>query len=81
MMKKLTRTRILSLVVVAGLLCGTAFAASAVTTRMIEANYMGIRIVVDGKEIINNTDIHAQRKAHKAERRKTGNSGNRASRH
>lgn len=51
MMKKLTRTRILSLVVVAGLLCGTAFAASAVTTRMIEANYMGIRIVVDGKEI------------------------------
>lgn len=50
-MKKLTRTRILSLVVVAGLLCGTAFAASAVTTRMIEANYMGIRIVVDGKEI------------------------------
>lgn len=38
MMKKLTRTRILSLVVVAGLLCGTAFAASAVTTRMIEAN-------------------------------------------
>lgn len=51
MMKKLTRTRILSLVVVAGLLCGTAFAASAVTTRVIEANYMGIRIVVDGKEI------------------------------
>lgn len=51
MMKKLTRTRILSLVVVAGLLCGTAFAASAVTTKMIEANYMGIRIVVDGKEI------------------------------
>ena len=28
-----------------------------------------------------NTDIHAQRKAHKAERRKTGNGGNRASRH
>ena len=51
MMKKLTRTRILSLVVVAGLRCGTALAASAVTTRVIEANYMGIRIVVDGKEI------------------------------
>ena len=32
----------------AGLLATTAVAASTVTTKMIEANYMGIKIVVDG---------------------------------
>ena len=29
----------------------TALASSAVTTKKIEANYMGIRLVVDGKEV------------------------------
>ena len=50
-MKKITRNRALAAVAVAGLLCGTAVATNAVTTKMIEANYMGIRLVVDGKEI------------------------------
>ena len=43
--------RSLAALTVAGLLCGTAVAASTVTTKMIEANYMGIKIVVDGVEI------------------------------
>lgn len=51
-MKHAVRTRVLTTVVAAGLLCGTAVAASNVTTKMIEANYMGIKIVVDGKEIV-----------------------------
>ena len=50
-MKKNTQKKILAVAVAAVSLCGTAFAAGAVTTRMIEANYMNIRIVVDGKEI------------------------------
>lgn len=49
-MKNVTH-RWIAAAVVAGLFCGTAVAASAVTTKMIEANYMGIRLVVDGKEI------------------------------
>lgn len=33
------------------LLCGTALAAGAIKTQMIEANYMGIKLVVNGIEI------------------------------
>lgn len=33
-------------------LCGTTVAASTIGTKMIEANYMGIHVVVDGKEIV-----------------------------
>lgn len=40
--------RSLAALTMAGLLCGTAVAASTVTTKMIEANYMGIKMVVDG---------------------------------
>ena len=50
-MKKNTRKWMLAAVIAVVSLCGTAFAASTVTTKMIEVNYMGIRIVVDGKEI------------------------------
>ena len=50
-MKKTLRKRILAGAAVVALLCGTAVAASTVTTKMIEANYMGIKIVVDGVEV------------------------------
>lgn len=50
-MKKTLRKRILAGTAVVALLCGTAVAASTVTTKMIEANYMGIKIVVDGVEV------------------------------
>jgi len=50
-MKHTMRNRVLTTVVAAGLLCGSAVAAGTVTTKMIEANYMGIKIVVDGKEV------------------------------
>ena len=43
--------RPLTALALAGAHCGTAVAASSVTTRMIEANYMDIRVVVDGIEI------------------------------
>ena len=49
--------RSLAVLAAAGVLCGTAVAASTVTTRMIEANYMGIKIVVDGVQI-NPTDAN-----------------------
>ncbi len=47
MKTKLTH-RILTAALVLFLLCGTALAASTIKTQMIEANYMGIRVVVDG---------------------------------
>ncbi|MCI7474160.1 MAG: copper amine oxidase N-terminal domain-containing protein [Clostridiales bacterium] len=50
-MKHTMRNRVLTTIVAAGLLCGSAVAAGTVTTKMIEANYMGIKIVVDGKEV------------------------------
>ena len=43
--------RSLAALTVAGLMCGSAVAAGTVTTRMIEANYMDIKLVVDGVEI------------------------------
>jgi len=45
------RKLIPTLVLAGVLLCGTAFAANTVRTQMIEANYMGIRVVIDGLEI------------------------------
>lgn len=46
---KIKRThRILIAVLALALLCGTALAAGTIKTQMIEANYMGIRVVVDG---------------------------------
>lgn len=38
-------------VAILALLCGTALAASTIRTAQIEANYMGIRLVVDGIEV------------------------------
>lgn len=43
--------RALTLAVIAVMLVGTAAAASTVTQKMIEANYMGIKLVVDGVEV------------------------------
>ena len=43
-----TFKRSLAALAMAGVLCGSAVAAGTVTTRMIEANYMGITLVVDG---------------------------------
>ena len=43
-----TFKRTAAALVLAGLVCGAAVAAGTVTTKMIEANYMGIKIVVDG---------------------------------
>lgn len=45
--KKLVR-RVCTIVLGAALLCGTAVAASTVTSKTITAQYMGIQIVVDG---------------------------------
>jgi len=45
------RKLIPTLVLAGTLLCGTAFAANTVRTQMIEANYMGICVVIDGLEI------------------------------
>lgn len=42
---------IVSLALALTLLCGTALAAGTVKTQMIEANYMGIKIVIDGIEV------------------------------
>ena len=50
-MKKALRTRILAGAAATALLCGTAVAASTVTTKMIEASYKNIRLVVDGVEV------------------------------
>lgn len=50
-MKRTLRTRLIAGAAALVLLVGTAVAASTVTTKMIEANYMGIKIVVDGVEI------------------------------
>lgn len=46
-----TLKRSLAALGLAGLLCTTAVAASTVTTRMIEANYMDIKLVVDGVQV------------------------------
>lgn len=43
--------RIFAALLVVGLMAGSALAASAVTVKTIEANYMGIKIVIDGVEI------------------------------
>lgn len=51
-MKKNTPKWDLVAAIAAVSLCGTAFAANTVTTKMIEVNYMGIHVVVDGKEIV-----------------------------
>ena len=50
-MKKMVRNRIIAAAALSSLLCGVALVSSAVTTKKIEANYMGIRLVVDGKEV------------------------------
>lgn len=50
-MKRTLRTRLIAGAAALVLLVGTAVAASTVTTKMIEANYMGIRLVVDGVEV------------------------------
>lgn len=50
MKTKLTH-RILLVALALALLCGSALAAGAIKTQMIEANYMGIRVVVDGLEV------------------------------
>lgn len=50
-MNQKLRTRLVSTLAVAALMCTSAAAASKVTTKMIEANYMGIRLVVDGVEV------------------------------
>ena len=43
--------RVLTMAAVAAMLVTTAAAASTVTKKMIEANYMGIKLVVDGVEV------------------------------
>ncbi len=52
-MKKPSKLVCTTLAAVTGisLLCGVAFAASTITTKTIEANYMGIRLVVDGVQV------------------------------
>lgn len=42
---------LVSLALAMTLLCGTALAANTIKTQMIEANYMGIRVVIDGLEV------------------------------
>lgn len=49
-MRKSVKNGIIALAV-AGTMCGTAVAYSTVRTKMIEANYMGIKLVVDGIEV------------------------------
>ena len=43
--------RVLTMAAVAAMLVTTAAAASTVTKRTIEANYMGIKLVIDGQEV------------------------------
>lgn len=50
MKTKLTR-RVTVAILALVLLCGTAFATDAIKTQMIEANYMGIKLVVNGIEV------------------------------
>lgn len=52
-MKHLSKNlrRVLAVTAIAALLVGTAAAASTVTKRTIEANYMGIKLVIDGQEV------------------------------
>ncbi len=52
-MKKNSKTarRVTALALSTAALCGTAFAASNLRTAMIEANYMDIKLVVDGVEV------------------------------
>ena len=50
-MKRTLRTRLIAGAAALVLLAGTAVAANSVITKTIQANYMGIKIVVDGVEI------------------------------